>query len=189
MPAGKSLILRGFLIWLIRPFKAKTRVRISLGPLYQDSGTKWIGWDAFRSSCGHFKQSVLKFLHSVASRFIMDVLEREPRARGGGSDEPSMSRCGVHCDRGRGARASVRCCSVGEHDGTAPDGVGSAGPARHLGFSHHYAVATARGLGRPGVSDRGRSGEPRTRGRRPGCTPVGAGRPARGSRRERRRLQ
>ena len=35
MTLGKPLIVRGFLIGLVRPFKAKTRVRIPLGtPLY-----------------------------------------------------------------------------------------------------------------------------------------------------------
>ena len=48
-------------------------------------------------------------LHAVASWSIMGVSGREPRELGGGQNEPSMSRCGVDSDRGRGAN---RHCSL-----------------------------------------------------------------------------
>ena len=57
-------------------------------------------------------------LHSVAAGSIMGAPGREWRELRGGDDEPSMSRCGVHRDRGGGPDANVRRCSVG---GAAPD--------------------------------------------------------------------
>ena len=51
-----------------------------------------------------------------------------------------MSDSGVCSDRGRGADASARGCSVDEHDGATADAVGCAGSTGGLGLSLHHAL-------------------------------------------------
>ena len=78
--------------------------------------------------------------------------------REGGSDEPSMSRCGVHSDRSSRAVSHSRC-----YPDRSSHTMGAAGPPGHLELPLHYASRATRRDGRQRIPDGGRGGQPRTR--------------------------
>ena len=97
---------------------------------------------------------------------LSTILASDPTAAGGCSCDVSSARScvdGVRVgadlfDTGRGP--DDRTC--GRDWVATPDAVGCAGSARGVGLPFHHALGTSRRAGGQRVSDRGRSGEPRT---------------------------